>query len=43
MRVEYGEDPDDLRSMFDQLIRTFAAKELKKAIHIGYVEQLKQK
>ena len=38
VRVEYGEDPDDLRSMFDQLIRTFAAKALKQAINTGYVE-----
>ncbi len=29
IRVEYGEDPDDLRSMIDQLTRNFAAKALK--------------
>lgn len=41
VRVQYGEDPDDLRSMFDQLIRTFAAKALKQSINTEYVEQLK--
>ena len=43
MRVEYGEDPDNLRSCLDQLVRTFAPKALKKAINTDYVDKLKLK
>jgi len=41
VRVQFGEDPDNLLSMFEQLIRTFAAKALKQTINTEYVEQLK--
>ena len=37
-RVEYGEDKDNLRSMLDQLIRTFAPKALKQAINTDFAE-----
>ena len=42
-RVEYGEDPDNLRACLDQLIRAFAPKALKQKIQADFVEQLKQK
>ena len=42
-RVEYGEDKDNLRSMLDQMIRTFAPKALKEAINTDFAEQLKLK
>ena len=42
-RVEYGEDPDNLRQCLDQLIRTFAPKALKKCIITEFVEQIKLK
>lgn len=43
VRVEYGEDPDNLRSMLDQMVRTLAPKALKQAINTEFVEPLKQK
>ena len=43
VRVEYGEDPNNLRDMLDQMIRSFAPKALKQAINTEYVEELKQK
>jgi len=42
-RVEYGEDPDNLRQCLDQLIRTFAPKALKQCINTEFVEPLKLK
>ena len=43
VRVEYGEDPNNLRDMLDQMIRSFAPKALKQAINTEYVTELKQK
>ena len=42
-RVEYGDDPHNLRECLDQLIRSFAPKALKQRINTDFVEQLKQK
>ena len=41
VRVEYGEDKDNLRSMLDQMIRTIAPKALKQAVNADFVEPLK--
>ena len=43
VRIEYGEDPDNLRSCLDQLVRTFAPKAIKQAIDTDYVAKLKLK
>jgi hypothetical protein len=42
-RVEFGEDPDNLRSMLEQMVRTFAPKALKQAIDTQFVQELKKK
>ena len=41
VRVEYGEDPENLRSMLDQMIRTFAPKALRQTLNNDFVEPLK--
>ena len=43
VRVEYGEDPDNLRAMLDQMVRTFAPQALKLAINNDFVGPLKLK
>ena len=43
VRNEYGEDENNLRSMLDQMVRSFAPKALKQAIDKGFVQELKKK
>ena len=38
VRTEYGEDPDNLRSMLDQMVRNFAPKALKQVINTEFVD-----
>jgi hypothetical protein len=43
VRVSYLEDADSIQAFADQLIRSFAAKDLKKTIQEQFVDELKQK
>ena len=43
VRVEFGEDADNLRSMLEQMVRTIAPKALKQAIDTQFVQELKKK
>ena len=43
VRTEFGEDENNLRSMLEQMVRSFAPKALKQAIDTGFVQELKKK
>ena len=41
VRVEFGEDSDNLREMLEQMVRTLAPRALKQKINEEFVEPLK--
>ena len=43
VRAEWGEDPDNLREMLEQMVRTLAPRALKQKINDEFVGPLKEK